>query len=560
MRSVATLTAALVGLLLALPAQAQTPTQTLSGVLTGTRTLSASEVYLIDGEVYVDNGATLIIPAGTVLKGKQTPTTGNGVASVLVVQRGGRIEATGSATQPIIFTAEADNVADAFDTNESQKGLWGGVVLLGNATNNRGVRTVEGIPATIRTSYGCGDTAFPTCDDNDDSGIFRYVSIRHAGFTLTPDAEINGLTMGGVGRNTTVEYVEVFANSDDSFEWFGGTVNAKYLVAAFSGDDEFDWDTGWTGRGQFWYAIKAPTGETGRCFESDGAASPFTATPLSSPTISNLTCNGSGVGSTPGGSDAGSPAFLFRENTQGLLYNSVVSDWFNLGVSIEDTGNPATSSRQRFEEGALDLRNNLFWAFGVGSTFPAITAGSDAALETALAARNQFADPGLVALSRVQNRGLDPRPAPGALAASGADFTLAGLNDPFFTPVGYRGAFAPGAQGWATGWTALDQMAYLAAAFTPAAEGPEGEAFSLSVGPNPAASAATVRFSLDRAQAVRLTLHDVLGREVLRVADGTLAAGAHEAALGLDALPAGVYVLRLQGDGAAATQRLSVVR
>ena len=162
MRPLATLTAGLLALVLAGPAQAQAPTQTLSGVLTGTTTLDAGQVYLIDGEVYVDNGATLNIPAGTVLKGKQSPTAGRGQASVLVVQRGGTINATGTATAPVVFTAEVDDVADPFDTNESQRGLWGGVVVLGNATNNRGERTVEGIPATARTTYGPGDGTSPS--------------------------------------------------------------------------------------------------------------------------------------------------------------------------------------------------------------------------------------------------------------------------------------------------------------------------------------------------------------------------------------------------------------
>src|SRR5690606_36912053 len=131
------------------------------------------------------------------------------------------------------------------------------------------------------------------------SGTIRYVSIRHAGFTRTPNEEINGLTFGGVGRGTLVEYVEVFANSDDSFEWFGGTVNSKYLVGAFGGDDDFDWDTGFSGKGQFWFSIKASSGDVGRCIEGDGAASPFTATPLSRPVVSNMTCIGSGLGSAP---------------------------------------------------------------------------------------------------------------------------------------------------------------------------------------------------------------------------------------------------------------------
>lgn len=574
MRSLATLSLVLLGLL-ATSAFAQTPDSTITGVITGSRTLSASKVYLLDGEVYVDNGATLTIPAGTVLKGKQSPSTGNGAASVLVVQRGGTINALGTAEAPIIFTAEADDVTDAFDTNEAQRGLWGGVVVLGHATNNRGVRTIEGIPTTPagRTNYGCGDAGFP-CDDDDDSGTIQYVSIRHAGFTLEPNAEINGLTLGAVGRGTTIDYVEVFANSDDSFEFFGGTVNAKHLVGAFGGDDDLDWDTGFTGKLQFVFSIKDESGDVGRCIEGDGAANPFTSTPLSSPVVSNLTCIGSGVGSTPGGSDAGGPTLKLRENTGGFLYNSVFTGWQTsaAGIDLEtqptdDDGNPlgatdgSVSTAQNFTEGELDIRNNIFFDYSVGNTVADIVRRDDATLEAAIADRNDFVSPGLIGISRQQDRMLDPRPGAGAAAASGADFGIGELSgDTFFTAVDYRGAFEPGAPVWADGWTALRTMNYLSSFATPAEGGPEAATFALSVGPNPVQATAAVRFSLDRAQDVRVALYDVLGREVAVVADGSLGAGAQTARLDVTGLPAGLYVLRLDGEDAAVARTISVVR
>ena len=578
MRPLATLKAALLGLAVAVPAMAQMPTQTLSGVLTGTTTLSASEVYLIDGEVYVDNGATLNIPAGTVLKGRQTPSAGNGNASVLVVQRGGTINALGTATAPIIFTAEADNVDDAFDTNESQRGLWGGVVILGNATNNRGARTIEGIDASARTTYG-PDATFPV-DDEDNSGTLRYVSIRHAGFTQRPNEEINGLTLGAVGRGTTLEYIEVFANSDDSFEFFGGTVNAKYLVGVFGGDDDIDWDTGYSGKLQFVFSLKDESGDVGRCIEGDGAASPFTATPLSSPVVSNLTCVGSGLGSTPGGSDAGGPTLKLRENTGGFIYNSVFTQYqtSNGGIDLEQQaedsdGNPVGGSEvateQNFFDGELDIRNNIFFDFSTGNTVAAIVRRDNVTLETAIADRNEFVSPGLINVvdgpstfddARDQDAVLDPRPGAAAAAATGADFGLAGL-DVFFTTVDYRGAFAPEPTAvWATGWTALDQMGYFSGQAIPIANGPEAARFALSVGPNPTRGDATVRFSLDRAQRVQIALYDVVGRQVAVVAQGAFGTGDAVATVATSGLPAGVYVLRLQGETATATRTLSVVR
>ena len=189
-------------------ALAQAPTQTVSTDVTTNTTWATGSIVLLDGLVYVRPGATLTIQPGVIVKGKASPSVSTGdLASGLVVMQGGRLMAVGEANSPIIFTAEVDNVADRFDLDETNRGLWGGVILLGRATNNRGIRNIEGIPVSNDTRYGC-DGATIICDDNEDSGTLRYVSIRHAGFGFEPNSEINGLTMGAVGRGTTIEYVE----------------------------------------------------------------------------------------------------------------------------------------------------------------------------------------------------------------------------------------------------------------------------------------------------------------------------------------------------------------
>jgi hypothetical protein len=558
MLRLATLTAALA--LVATAALAQAPTQTVSTDITTNSIWTTGSVVLMDGLIYVRPGATLTIQPGVIVKGKAAPSAGTGdLASGLVVMQGGRLIAAGEANSPIIFTAEADNVADRFDLDETNRGLWGGVILLGRATNNRGIRNIEGIPVSDDTRYGC-DGATIVCDDNDDSGTLRYVSIRHAGFGFQPNSEINGLTMGAVGRGTTVEYVEVFANSDDSYEFFGGTVNTRWLVAAFSGDDEFDWDTGYTGFGQWWFSIKDSTGETGRCFEADGAASPFTATPLSNPTITNLTCIGAGVAGTPGGSEAGSPALLLRENTQGKLYNSVITDWNNLGLQIEDTGDPLTSSRSRFDDGTLDLRNNIWFGFGAGNTWSSLVEGTDATLEAALEQRNTLADPQLVAIARDQSETLDPRPMPGAPPASGSDFSYTLLQNPFFTPTTYRGAFSPDGPTWLAGeWSVLATNGYLSGAATPVEGSPRSATLTIeSVRPNPIATSSSVAFSLPQAGAVRLALLDITGREVAVLVNSHLSSGTHSVNLDASPLASGVYVLRLTGDAGSMSRRIVV--
>ncbi len=561
LRSLSLLTI-LAAAVLATPARAQAPTMTVAADIASSTTWTTGSVILLDGLVYVRPGATLTIQPGVVVKGKAAPSGSTGdLTSGIVVMQGGRLVADGLSTAPVIFTAEVDNVDDRFDLDETNRGLWGGVVLLGRATNNRGVRNVEGIPVSNDTRYGC-DGVVIVCDDNDDSGVLRYVSIRHAGFGFEPNSEINGLTMGGVGRGTVIDHVEVFANSDDSFEWFGGTVDTRHLVAAFSGDDEFDWDTGFTGRGQWWFSIKASTGETGRCFEADGAASPFTATPLSNPTITNVTCIGAGVSGTPGGSDAGSPTFLFRENTQGKLYNSVATDWTNMGLQIEDTGDPLTSSRSRFDDGSLDLRTNVWWAFGAGAGFADLIAGVDAALEAAVAERNQLADPQLVSINRAQSGTLDPRPVPGGTAASGADFSHVPLQDGFFSATTYRGAFEPGVTSWLAGtWSVLATNGYLSGAVTPAEGGPSEAGFAVrGVRPNPVVGVGSVAFTLETAGSIRLAMYDVTGREVAVLAEGALAAGAHTATIDSAGLAPGVYVLRLAGEAGVATSRVTIAR
>ena len=590
MRSIATpLKAALLGLVLAAPAVAQETTQTLSGVITGTRTLSADEVYLLDGEVYVDNGATLNIPAGTILKGRRSPTQGNGIASVLVVQRGGTLNATGTADAPIIFTSELDNVDDPFDLGETTRGLWGGVILLGNSTNNRGERSIEGLtPDSPRVLFGPNATAGFPLDEDDSSGTLRYVSIRHAGFTRNPNEEINGLTFGAVGRGTTIDHVEVFANSDDSFEFFGGTVNAKYLAGSFSGDDDFDWDQGYTGSLQFLFSLKNEVGDVGRCIEGDGGASPFTTEPLSDPTVSNMTCIGSGLGSSPGGSDRGGPALKLRENTRGAIYNSILVDYESSagGIDLEiqpedDAGNPigdaTISTAQNFREGELVIKNNLFYDFSVGNTPAAIVRRDLPEVEAQVARDNFFVPAQLAGIGRDQNRQLDPRPTEGSPAADAADFDFDRLDDDdFFTEVDYLGAFAPagdegddddgdddGVDGdsvWLKGWTALDTGFYLSRFSVPNEGGPLSAVTTIAVGPNPAASAATVRFTLDRAQDVRVALYDVLGREVAVVAEGSFGVGTTTARVATGGLPTGVYVLRLQAEGTSVSRQISVVR
>ena len=412
-----------------------------------TYTMTADTEYILDGFVFVERGAVLNIEPGTVIRGRQIPTTGDN-ASALIIARGGAIYANGAPANPIIFTAEVDNLNDSNDLTWKDRGLWGGVILLGRATTNRGVEgQIEGIPSgETRAAYG-GD------DDHDNSGVMRYVSIRHGGAELGPGDEINGLTFGAVGSRTVVEYIEVFSNLDDGYEWFGGTVNTRNLVAAFCGDDSFDYDEGWRGKNQFWFAIQGPD-SAGRIGEHDGGTIQETAPPFATPYIYNATYIGPGVNNIPQGD--GSEAIIFRDNAGGHYGNSIFTEYTGAndgkGLTIEDLEGEGDDSRIRMENGDLTLTSNIWWGFGNGDTLGAI-ADQNFVQDHLTSNKNQIVDPQLRGVSRDNDGGLDPRPAASGAAANGA----AKPPSPFFMSVDYYGAFDPNVGPWTLGWTALSQ-------------------------------------------------------------------------------------------------------
>lgn len=284
---------------------------------------TADKEYVLDGLIFVDSTATLTIEPGTVIKNKfsENITTGDG-ASALIVRRGAEIIAAGTPKNPIIFTSEFDDLSVADDLTYKDRGLWGGLIILAEATTNQPTNQnqIEGIPNTENAKYGGNN-------DADNSGVLRYISIRHGGYSIsgTPGDEINGLTMGAVGSETTIDHIEVFANLDDGYEWFGGTVGTKNLVAAFCGDDAFDYDQGFRGKGQLWFSIQG-TDEAGRAGEHDGGDDEETGEPYSLPEISNVTCIGAGMDVVPAG-DGNDRALYFRDNAGGKYYNSIFTEF-----------------------------------------------------------------------------------------------------------------------------------------------------------------------------------------------------------------------------------------
>jgi hypothetical protein len=315
-----------------------------NGSGTGTVTWTNNKTYVLDGFVYVNSGQTLTIQPGTIIQGK----SGEGEnASALIVARGGRIIAEGTAEDPIIFTFEGD----AGNTPATTRGQWGGLIILGNASlnSNPGETAIEGIPTTeSRGLYG-GD------DDADNSGSLKYVSIRHGGTLIGGDNEINGLTLGGVGSGTTIDYVEIVGNADDGIEWFGGTVTGKHIIAAFCADDGFDYDEGYRGWNQFGIVHQDPT-EAGSGGEHDGGTDPETAEPYATPVFFNITSIGAPL----------KQALLFRDNAGGEYHNSIFTGYAT-GVDLELLPSQTQHSYKQFVDGNLKLENNVFFNIAAGS-------------------------------------------------------------------------------------------------------------------------------------------------------------------------------------------------
>jgi hypothetical protein len=515
---------------------------------------TADKTYLLNGFVFVEDGATLTIEPGTVIKGK--PGQGEN-SSALIIARGGKIFANGTATNPIIFTAEADDVNDLNDLPLDTRGQWGGVIILGKARINvaGGEENIEGIPVTeTRGLYG-------GTDDDDDSGVFRYVSIRYGGTNIGANNEINGLTMGAVGRKTVIEYVEVFNNADDGYEWFGGTVNTRYLVSAFNDDDGFDYDEGWRGKNQFWFLIQDPL-QAGSGGEHDGGTTPEDGQPFAIPIIYNATYIGSGAASTNARNDF---ALNIRDNAGGKYYNSIFTDFFGRAVQIEDLAS-GEDSRARLEAGDLVLQNNIWFGFGTGATPDQFIAQDFVrSYMTNPANNNRFVNPQLRGISRTNDKGLDPRPHPASPAWS--NFANVPAGDNFFVQTNYVGAF--GTHNWAADWTFISQLGILttdgAGVRTRVEErkapGTIPTEYTLGQNyPNPFNPSTKIDYAVPKTGAVKLEVYNMLGQKVATLVEGIRTTGNYTVSWNPTGLTSGMYFYRLEAGGVVQTRKMLLTR
>ncbi len=475
-----------------------------SNIATST-TWTANNVYDLQSTVYVLPGATLTIEAGTLIA--STPTV-NGAGS-LAVTRGAKIFVQGTATAPVIMTSKNDTM----NSWREAANEWGNLTIMGRAyigdsftagntpsCNANNVSVMEGLvaqfPGDTKVLFGGGD-------DDDDSGCIQFLSIRYGGRVIGLANELNGLSLGGLGRETDIQFVEIMNNVDDGIEIWGGTVNLKYISVWNVGDDSFDVDLGWRGKAQFGllvqgYSLNAPQGSGvgDNLFETDGAQN-SDAQPVTTAVIYNFTAIGQPV---PGAGDHGT---AWRDNarvqyrncifmdlgdrvvsfdnldgdgSQGYGFNGTLSwpaTWttnFNVYSAVNACPNPASRYTAQTSGKLAEMRDSVFFRNLATDAYTEANAR-----DVFAAANNNVLIPGFDVVNepiRTINRaapvtkggttqirviGLDPRAKVGSPAATSV---AAAPNDGFFTPAQYRGGFSTTAN-WLCGWTAADKFGML---------------------------------------------------------------------------------------------------
>ncbi len=434
----------------------------ITGDITSDRTFFAETTYTLKDYVHVQAGATLTIMPGTVIHGDR--------GSALFVMRGARIVADGRADAPIVFTSSRA-------PGTRLPGDWGGLIIIGNGIINRaGTIDLEGTGTPVSNpaiNYGGGT------NNADNSGVLRYVRVEFAGFGVAANQELNSFTFAAVGSGTQMDHLQSLAGLDDSFEWFGGAVDAKYLVSYESGDDHFDAAEGYVGRNQFLIAFQStvlpPDPQSGvlsadpQGFEVDGCGSAsgsgctlgFNSSPLNIPVFANWTMVGTGpipqVTSTSGGI-----GLLLRRGTGGFYVNGILARWPRAAISLRD---PDTQTR--FAEGNAIIRNVSIVETGgaAGSNAPLFEGGSGRFTIDA-AANGLTLEPGTVTAASIFT-GLPATPGSvsqldwslttGATARTGGtgafSGTMATRASTMVTGTTYRGAWDPSGEKWWLGWT-----------------------------------------------------------------------------------------------------------
>jgi hypothetical protein len=434
--------------------------------------LSCDTNYILDRKMYVGAGKSLTIQPGTVIKGRSQAAPVN--ANALLIARDGKIFASGTAECPIVFTAEADPMDGTYGLGN--RGKWGGVVVLGKAKNNlvttntlgnfagnvNGIGFVEGfLAANPLNLFGA---AVGSEDQNDNSGVLKYISIRHSGALVATGNELNGLTLGSVGAGTTISNIEVISNDDDAFEMFGGNVNLRYCAAMFGADDALDYDLGYTGKVQFFLGLKtdsltAPSADNG--IEADADDQKTNLLPRSHPFIYNATFVGNGKRLSVG-DNSGQYGINAKELTEGEIYSSIFAN-FRHGFNMTKAPGTRVGGVEAYNNwavtGSLIFKNNTFVGSGVSDL--AVDRGTANVLPADITKLSADGNIGVASLTGVagldvlsvinattnavtDKLNLTPRPA---LASAGVPAMVGVI------PTTFRGAFEAGKPSWLSTWS-----------------------------------------------------------------------------------------------------------
>ena len=447
----------------------------LNADIVANRTLHAETTYTLTNYVHVQAPATLTIEPGTTIKGR--------TGSALFIMRGAKINADGRVDAPIVFTSDQA-------VGSRKPGDWGGLVLIGNGVINRaGVIALEGTGTTGNPTIEYGNGT----NNADDSGVLRYVRVEFAGFGVANDQELNSVTLAAVGSGTQIDHVQALGGLDDAFEWFGGAVDAKYLVSYETGDDHFDAAEGYVGRVQYLIALQStilqPRAGSGvlasdpQGFEIDGCGSAtasgctqgYNSTPLNVPLFANFTMIGTGPNNAVQATSGGN-AMVLRRGTGGYYVNGIIARWPRAAISMRDpetqsrvtngelllknisvveTGVTAGTNAPVFEGGTACPAANCRFAIDLGANAIVAEAGTITSGATFTALPATTVEPTVATLDFSLGANAAARtggsgPFTGALATKGGTVVTGTL---------YRGAWAPdGSSGkWWLGWTSYAQ-------------------------------------------------------------------------------------------------------
>jgi hypothetical protein len=409
--------------------------ETIPSTVSANKTLTNDRVWILKGETHVQSGAVLTIDAGTVIKSDVSSK------GALVIDKGARIEAVGTPDKPIVFTSGRA-------VGDRNPGDWSGITIIGNAPTNR--TSTSNVEGGVSGTFGLGTVV----DDN--SGTLKYVRVEYAGTAFSANSEVNALSFYAVGSRTTLDHIQVSYAKDDAFEFFGGTVNGKYLISYGTSDDCFDFDFGYSGKLQFCVSYKLANffdaADQSNGIECDNESTvPATgpSAPITKPLLSNFTFIG-----TNGNDNAASTnnfAVRFRRATRFALHNSVLIGYKAAGFSIE-----SAFTATDYTSGAATFKNNLVHA--VANPYFSGDASAQGII-TSAAIKTKAESEGCVSLTAATDAGLkapfnvtapDFMPNAGSPALAGT--WISPDNSSFFTTVNYRGAFGA-TDNWMANWT-----------------------------------------------------------------------------------------------------------